>query len=100
MSDKLKKYSEFMPQRRYNKVSNQVFIDGQLRGNLLVRPATFSLVVSYTPLKKIIINISIEGVDIKDDRLSIDFKIGDNIDKAVSWAKSKGFEYHTINRFN
>ncbi len=89
-----------MSKRLFSKMSNQMYIDGYIRGNFLRLSSKFDMVISFTPLKQIIIDISIEGVDLSDSKLGINFKIGDSILIAQKWAELKGFKYNIIKRFN
>lgn len=98
--DIVKKYNEFMPKRPFGKLSNQMYVDGQLKSTFMMPSADFNMIVSFTPLKQIIIDISIDGIDASDSRLELDFKIGDQVINAQKWAESKGFKYKIIKRFN
>jgi hypothetical protein len=101
MSDNsIKRFENFMPKRKYGKMLNQIFIEGKTGKTFFSRSKDFEMIVYFTPLKEIILDITIEGTTLLDKRLNIDFKIGDNIDKLKDWvSKNNHTITHEINRF-
>ena len=55
--------------------------------------------ISFTNLKRLIIDIHIEGISPRYTKLKMDFIIGDSIDKAKEWCEKNGHVItHEINR--
>lgn len=100
-NNRIKRFGNFIPKRKYSKMLNQIFIEGKTGKTLFSKSKDFEMIVYFTPLKGIILDIIIEGTTLLDKKLNIDFKIGDNIDKALEWvSKNNHTITHEINRFD
>jgi len=90
-----KKFKEFNPVKKKWKSMNKLFIKGNLKGGFFKSKNEFELIVVFTGIKKIVIDIQLinDDLTLKDNRFDFDFKIGDHIDKVKKWVyKNK----HTI----
>jgi hypothetical protein len=93
---RLKKYGEFMKDGSFRKVLSRIVVIGQLDGRFpFSKKKNFELHVFYTPIKKTILKIELEdSQDIKLPDLKLDFKIGDNISKAIESVEKRGWKIH------
>jgi hypothetical protein len=73
----------------YYRKPNQLVVHGKKRPNLLSRLKDFEIQIYYTQTKEIITDIRISGI--KSNLFDLDFKIGDNIQKAKDWVNRKGY---------
>lgn len=77
--------------RKKSKKFNRLHIEGNLKGTFFKRPIDFEIIFYFTKESKSIFYIYFEDINIlKDKRLDLDFKIGDNIKKAKEWVEKKG----------
>lgn len=83
----IKKFFEFEPVRKRWKMLNKIYIKGKLKGSFWKKEVDFEMVVVYTNLKNLIVDVQLlEGnTSLKDDRFNIDFGVGGHIDKAKEW---------------
>lgn len=90
----IKKFDDFEPVKKKWKMLNKLYIKGTLKGSFWVKKADFEIVVFFTGLKKLIVDTQIVDGDVslRDERLKIDFKIGDHIDKAKEWVEKNRHE--------
>ena len=79
-----------MQPRRKWKMLDKLFIKGTVKGGFFKKSQDFEMEISFTSLKKLIIDIYSEGINIRDPKLKLDFEIGDNIDKAKEWCEKNG----------
>jgi len=99
MSDRIKKYRDFMSGGKYTKGFNRLFIEGVTKGTFFNRPKEFELIVYFTPIKRRIIDISFKGISFNDSGLNINFKIGDSIDLVKDWVNKNGYKItHEVDR--
>lgn len=73
---------------------NKLYIKGTLKGGFWKKSIDFEMVVVYTNLKNLIVDVQLldENTSIRDDRFNIDFRVGDHIDKAKEWVSRNGHE--------
>lgn len=81
-----------MNYKRLKRLLNQVVVVGKTRKTFWRRSKHFELQIYYTPVKNKIMIINIEGVDLEHPLLSIDFTVGENVDKAFDWIYKNGHE--------
>jgi len=95
----IKKFGEFMQPRRKWKMLDKLFIKGTVKVGFFKKSQDFEMEISFTNLKRLIIDIHIEGISPRDPKLKMDFIIGDSIDKAKEWCEKNGHVItHEINR--
>lgn len=93
-----KNFKEFKPMRKKWKMMNKLFIKGKLKGSFFQKEANFEMIVVFTGVKKMVLDIQLmenkkgEQVTLKDQRLKLDFKIGDNVDEVKKWVEKNGHE--------
>lgn len=81
----------FKPHRRYVKNLNLLEIKGCVKGGFLKRSIGFDIIVYFTPVKKSILEVVCECIDINDERLGFNFKLGDNISLVRQWVIKNNF---------
>lgn len=81
-----------MSYNRLKRLLNQVVVIGETKKTFWRKSKKFELQIYYTPVKNKIMIINIEGVDLENPRLSIDFTVGENIDKVFDWIRKNGHE--------
>lgn len=91
-SRKIKKFNQFMSSRKYSRSLSHLVVKGRTKSSFFSKSREFELHFYYTPVKKIILEMSSEGVDLSDSRLNINFKIGDTIDLVKQWILNNGYE--------
>lgn len=79
-----------MQTRRKWKMLDKLFIKGTTKSDFFKKSQDFEMEISFTNLKRLIIDIHIEGISPKDPKLKIDFRIGDSIDKSKEWCEKNG----------
>jgi hypothetical protein len=89
-SRKIKKFGEFMPRRGLIRMMDQIEVSGKVKRGFLSRPIKFELQVFFTPVKKIIMDIVPNGINLND--LKLTFERGDHIDKLREWVKENNHE--------
>lgn len=98
--NKIKKFGEFMETRKIWKSLDKLYIVGKVKLSIFKKPTDFQLHVYFTPVRKKILDVRINGVDINNPKLKIDFGISDNIQKARDWVERNGHEIDfETNRF-
>jgi hypothetical protein len=92
----IKSFNEFKPVKKKWSTLNRLYIDGYIKSRFFSKKSYFELMIVFTVLKKAIIDIQMISGDLStsDERLNIDFRIGDHIDKAKEWVIKNG---HNIN---
>jgi hypothetical protein len=92
-SRKIKNFEDFMPiRKRYGKILSILEVKGSTKKTFFQKPVEFGLIIHYTPLKNIIVDIATENINIYDKRLNIDFKIGDHISVVRDWVERNGYK--------
>lgn len=81
-----------MNYNRLKRLLNQVVVVGKTRKTFWRKSKEFELQIYYTPVKNKIMIINIEGVDLEHPHLSIDFTVGESIDKVFDWISKNGHE--------
>lgn len=78
------------------KVLSRIVVIGQIDTRFFFgKQKKFELHIFYTPIKKTILKIELEdSKDIKLTDLKLDFKIGDNISKAIESIQERGWKIH------
>jgi len=90
----IKKFDEFKPVRKKWKMLNKLYIKGTLKGSFWTQKTSFEMVIVFTNLKKLIVDVQLlnDDVSLRDKRFDIDFNIGDSIEKAKEWVSRNGHE--------
>jgi len=90
----IKKFDEFEPVRKRWKMLNKLYIKGTLKGSFWHKKVDFEMVVVYTNVKNLILDIQLldGNTSLRDDRFNIDFRIGDHIDRAKEWVSKNGYK--------
>lgn len=88
---KIKKFGEFMSERRFRGL-NQIVIVGNTKKSFFVPSKKFELQIFFTPGKKVILQIISNDIDIHDKRLNANFKVGDSINIVKDWVEKNGHE--------
>lgn len=91
-TNKVKNFKDFSSTMKRSRKFNRIYIEGEIKGGFLSKSIPFEIIVYFTNVKKIIFNIYSEGIDIKDKRLKLSFKIGDHIDLAKQWVMDNGYK--------
>lgn len=78
--------------KRYAKSLSHLIVKGKTIASLFKRSIDFEIHFYYTPVKKIILEIELEGIELENSKLCADFKVGDNIDKVRNWIEKNGHE--------
>ncbi len=87
------------PKKKWRNL-NRLYIKGKVKNGFFRKSKDFELVIFFTGLKKLIVDVQSDDISITDRNLNIDFGIGDHIDKAREWCNKNGHEIdHEINRF-
>lgn len=89
----IKKFDEFKPVKKKWTTLNRLYVSGTTKGRFWTRKSNFELVIFFTGFKKAIIDVQVTSgnLSLRDERLNIDFKIGDHIDKAKEWVIKNGY---------
>lgn len=97
--DKIKKFHEFMSDRKFRNSLSRLVVTGKTKGSLFTRPIDFELHIFYTPGKEKIIDVAYYGIEKNNPRLKINFGLGDHIDLARKWIEDNGhFLLYEINK--
>lgn len=91
MSDKIKKFNDFMKGSNMRRFMNHLAVEGYHKSWFLGKSKKFELHIYYTQVKNIITDMKIYS-DIKLEDLNLPFKLGDKIDVAKEWSEKSGHE--------
>lgn len=91
-SKKIKRFGEFMSSKRYARSLSHLIVKGKTKSSFFRKSIDFEIHFYFTPVKKIILEIKPEGIELDNPKLGADFKIGDNIDKVKCWIEENGHE--------
>lgn len=81
-----------MNYKRLKRLLNQVIVVGKTKKTFWRRAKDFELQIYYTPVKNKIMLLNIEGVDLDNKQLDINFTIGDDIQIVFDWIEKNGHE--------
>ena len=90
-SSKIKRFGDFMSSKR-SRVLSHLIVKGKTKSSFFFNSKEFEIHFYFTPVKKIILEIKSEGIDLQDQRLNFNFKIGDSIDSVKKWIVDNGHE--------
>lgn len=90
MDKKVKKFSEFMKDRKFRSSLSRLVIVGKTKKSFFHKPIDFELHIFFTPEKHRILDLVAYGIDLNNPKLNIDFNIGQNIDVAKNWVENNG----------
>jgi hypothetical protein len=91
-SRKIKRFGEFMSSKRYGRSLSHLIVKGKTKSSFFRKSQYFEIHFYYTPVKKIILEIKTDGIELSDKRLLVNFKIGDDIEKVRDWCENNGHE--------
>jgi hypothetical protein len=91
MSDKIKKFSDFMPGSKMRRFMNHLVIEGSYKSWFLGKPRKFELHIYYTQVRGIITDTKFYS-ELKIEELELPFKLGDDITLAREWADKNKYE--------
>ena len=91
MSDKIKKFSDFMTGSKMRRFMNHLVIEGSYKSWLLAKPKKFELHIYYTQVRGIITDTKFYS-ELKIEELELPFKLGDDITLAREWADKNKYE--------
>jgi hypothetical protein len=98
MSDKIKKFNDFMGGSNMRRFMNHLAIEGYHKTWFLGKPKKFELHIYYTQVKNIITNIKIYS-EVKLEDLNLPFNLGDKINVVRDWSEKNGYEItYDLNR--
>jgi citrate lyase synthetase len=89
---RIKKFRDFVSSRKYSRSLSHLIIQGKTKKSFFFKSVDFEIHVYFTPMKKIIMEISSEGIDLNDKRLNLTFKTGNTIDLVYKWVEDNGHE--------
>ena len=99
MTDRIKKFEDFMTSSKMRRSMNHLIVEGNYKGWVLGKSKPFELHIYYTPLKQIILDMKFYS-EIDLDQLNIPFKMGDNIQLVKDWVEKNKYEITSdLNRF-
>jgi len=99
MADDIKKFSEFMTDRKFRNSLSRLVVTGKTKGSFFSKPIDFELHIFYTPQKEKIIDITTYGIEKNNPKLNIDFGLGSHIEVARKWIEDNGhFLLYEINK--
>jgi hypothetical protein len=99
MTDRIKKFGDFMTSSKMRRFMNHLAIGGNYKGWVLGKSKPFELHIYYTPVKQIIIDMKFYS-EIDLDQLNIPFKLGDDIQLVKDWVEKNKYEItFDLNRF-
>jgi hypothetical protein len=99
MTDRIKKFGDFMATSKMRRVMNHLVIEGNYKGWVLGKSKPFELHVYYTPLKQIILDMKFYS-EIDLGQLNIPFKPGDDIQLVKDWVEKNKYQItFDLNRF-
>lgn len=81
-----------MDYKRLKRLLNQIVVVGKTKKTFFRKSKDFELQIYFTPIKNKIMIINIEGVEINHPKLFIDFSLGDDMEKVMSWIEKYGHE--------
>ena len=91
MSDKIKKFSDFMPGSKMRRFMNHLVIEGSYKSWFLGKTKKFELHIYYTQVRGIITDTKFYS-ELKIEELELPFKLGDDITLAREWADKNKYE--------
>jgi hypothetical protein len=91
MSNKIKKFNEFMGGSNIRRFMNHLAIEGYHKSWFLGKSKKFELHIYYTQVKNVITDMKIYS-EIKLGELNLPFKLGDKIDVVREWSEKNGYE--------
>lgn len=98
MTDKIKKFNDFMVGSKMRRFMNHLAIEGIHKTWFLGKPKKFEIHIYYTQVKNIITDMKIYS-DIKLEDLNLPFTKGDNISLAREWSDKNEYEItYDLNR--
>jgi hypothetical protein len=89
---RIKKFKDYVSSRKYSRSLSHLVIKGKTKKSFFFRSKDFELHVYFTPVKKIIIEIYSDGIDLDDKRLNLTFRTGNTIDLVYKWIEDNGHE--------
>jgi hypothetical protein len=100
MSDKIKKYGDFMTGSNIRRFMNHLAIEGTYKTWFLGKPKNFEIHIYYTRGRNIITDMKIYS-DISLEDLNLPFTKGDDILLAREWSSKNKYEItYDLNRNN
>jgi hypothetical protein len=98
MTDKIKKFNDFMVGSKIRRFMNHLAIEGTHKTWFLGKPKKFEIHIYYTQVRNIITDMKIYS-DMKLVDLNLPFTKGDNILLAREWSDKNGYEItYDLNR--
>lgn len=91
-SSKIKRFGDFMSSKRYARALSHLIVKGKTKSSFFFNSKEFEIHFYFTPVKKVILEIKPEGIDLQDQRLNFNIKIGDSIDLVRKWVVDSGYE--------
>jgi alpha-acetolactate decarboxylase len=91
MSDKIKKFNDFMAGSNMRRFMNHLAIEGYHKSWFLGKPKKFELHIYYTQVKNVITDMKIYS-ELKLKELDLPFELGDKIDVVREWVEKNGYE--------
>lgn len=90
MSNNIKKFGEFVKEKKFRKVLSRLVVDGEIKPLFFIgKKRNFEIHIFYTSQKGTIIDVEIEGgLSLKE--LKLDIKVGDDISKVYEWVEKNG----------
>jgi hypothetical protein len=100
MSDKIKKFNNFMGGSNMRRFMNHLALEGYHKTWFLGKPKKFELHVYYTQVKNIITDMKIYS-ELKLEDLNLPFQLGDKIDVVREWSEKNGYNItYDLNRIH
>lgn len=78
--------------KRLRRLLNQIVIVGKTKKTFFRKSKKFELQIYFTSDKNKIMIINIAGVEINHPKLFIDFNVGDDVKKVISWIEKYNHE--------
>ena len=91
MSDKIKKFNDFMTGSKMRRFMNHLVIEGSYKSWIFGKLKKFELHIYYTQVRGIITDTKIYS-ELKIEELNLPFELGDNISLAREWSDKNGYE--------
>ena len=91
MSDKIKKFNEFMTGSNMRRFMNHLAVEGYHKSWFLGKSKKFELHIYYTQVKNVITDMKIYS-ELKLEELNLPFKIGDKIEVVREWSEKNSYE--------
>jgi len=81
-----------MNYRKLKRLLSQIVVIGKTKKTFWRKSKDFEMQIYYTPVKNKIMIINIEGVDLDNKQLGVNFTVGDNIQLVYDWIEKNGHE--------